>query len=139
MIVRAGEVDMPTPQESARVETGQGATVRGTTQEAGSVLGGAPAMDSWDSWNIARGVIRNAQSWKYTNRYNVGSEDLDVYGHWVNVPDFGRAWSPTPAVLPIMNSNTGRHRHQMPAGPYRPLKSNTVSNPPYRTHAWLRW
>jgi hypothetical protein len=96
VIVRAGEVDMATPQESARVRMGQGATVRGTTQEAGNVLGGAPAMDSWDSWNIARdGVIRHAQSWKYTNRYYVGSEDLDVYGHWVNVPEFGRVWSPT--------------------------------------------
>ena len=96
VIVRAGTVDMATPQGSARVEMGQGATVRGTTHEAGNVLGGAPAMDSWDSWNIDRdGVIRNAQSWNYTNRYYVGSEDLDVYGHWVNVPDYGRVWSPT--------------------------------------------
>ena len=96
VIVRAGAVDMATPQGSARVEMGQGATVRGTTHEAGNVLGGAPAMDSWDSWNIDRdGVIRNAQSWNYTNRYYVGSEDLDVYGHWVNVPDYGRVWSPT--------------------------------------------
>jgi hypothetical protein len=96
VIVRAGAVDVATPQGSARVEMGQGATVRGTSHEAGSVLGGAPAMDSWDSWNIDRdGVIRNAQSWNYTNRYYVGSEDLDVYGHWVNVPDYGRVWSPT--------------------------------------------
>jgi hypothetical protein len=96
VIVRAGAVDMATPQGGARVEMGQGATVRGTTHEAGNVLGGAPAMDSWDSWNIDRdGVIRNAQSWNYTNRYYVGSEDLDVYGHWVNVPDYGRVWSPT--------------------------------------------
>ena len=96
VIVRAGTVDMDAPQGSARVEMGQGATVRGTTREAGYVLGGAPTMDSWDSWNIDRdGVIRNAQSWNYTNRYYVGSEDLDAYGRWVNVPDYGRVWSPT--------------------------------------------
>jgi uncharacterized protein DUF6600/FecR-like protein len=96
VIVRAGAVDMTTPQGSTRVEMGQGATVLGTTDEAGNVLGSAPAMDSWDSWNIDRdGVIRNAQSWNYTNRYYVGSEDLDVYGHWVNVADYGRVWSPT--------------------------------------------
>jgi uncharacterized protein DUF6600 len=77
---------------------GQCATVRGTSHEAGNVFGGAPAMDSWDSWNIDRDeVIRNAQSWNYTNRYYVGTEDLDAYGHWVNVPDYGRAWSPTVA------------------------------------------
>jgi hypothetical protein len=53
-------------------------------------------MDSWDSWNIDRdAVINSAQSWSYTNRYYMGSEDLDVYGHWMNVPDYGRVWSPT--------------------------------------------
>src|SRR6202795_1557978 len=51
VIVRAGAVDMATPQGSTRVEMGQDATVRGTTHEAGNVLGGAPAIDSWDSWN----------------------------------------------------------------------------------------
>lgn len=96
VIVRTGALDMATPHASARVEMGQDATVRGTTYEAGNVLGRAPAMDSWDSWNIDRdGVIRNAQSWHYTNRYYVGSEDLDVYGHWVNEPDYGWVWAPT--------------------------------------------
>ena len=96
VIVRAGAVDMATSQGSASVGMGQGATVKGTTNLAGNVLGGAPAMDSWDSWNIERdAVINGAQSWNYTNRYYVGSEDLDVYGHWMNVPDYGRVWSPT--------------------------------------------
>lgn len=96
VIVRAGAVDLATPQGNTRVEMGQGATVRGTTREAGCALGGAPATDIWDSWNIERdGMIRKAKSWNYTNRYYVGSEDLDVYGHWVNVPDYGRVWSPT--------------------------------------------
>ncbi len=96
VIVRAGVLDLSTPQGSARVEMGQGVTIRGTTEEAGCVLGRAPAMDRWDSWNIDRDeTIRNAQSWNYTNHYYVGSEDLDAYGHWVKVPDYGRVWSPT--------------------------------------------
>jgi len=95
VIVRAGAVDLATPQGSAHLEMGQGATVRGTTQEAGNVLGAAPAMDSWDSWNIDRDrLINSAQSWNYTNRYYVGSEDLDAHGRWVNVPDYGRVWTP---------------------------------------------
>jgi hypothetical protein len=98
VIVRAGAADISTPQGSTHVETGQAATVRGTTDEAGSVLGGAPLNDSWDSWNNDRdGEIRNAQSWNYTNRYYVGSEDLDAYGHWINAPDYGRVWAPTVA------------------------------------------
>ena len=99
VIVRTGAADLSTPQGSTRVEKGQAATVRGTADEAGNVLGGAPSEDSWDSWNNNRdGVIRNAQSWNHTNRYYVGSEDLDAYGHWVNVPDYGQVWSPTVAV-----------------------------------------
>src|ERR1700680_4718748 len=98
VIVRAGAADISTPQGSTHVEVGQAATIRGTTDEAGSVLGGAPSKDSWDSWNNDRdGEIRNAQSWNYTNRYYVGSEELDAYGHWINVLDYGRVWSPTVA------------------------------------------
>src|SRR6267378_939205 len=96
VIVRVGTADISTPQGSTHIEVGQAATIRGTTDEAGSVLGGAPSKDNWDSWNNDRdGEIRNAQSWNYTNRYYVGSEDLDAYGHWINVPDYGRVWSPT--------------------------------------------
>jgi FecR protein len=99
VIVRTGSAEISTPQGSTRVEKGQAASVRGTAGEAGCVLGGGPSKDSWDSWNNDRdGVIRNAQSWNRTNRYYVGSEDLDTYGHWVNVPDYGQAWSPTVAV-----------------------------------------
>jgi FecR protein len=99
VIVRTGAADISSPQGSTRVEKGQAASVRGTADEAGCVLGGAPSKDSWDSWNNDRdGVIRIAQSWNHTNRYYVGSEDLDAYGHWVNVPDYGQVWSPTVAV-----------------------------------------
>lgn len=99
VIVRTGAADISTPQGSTRVEKGQAATVRGTADEAGCVLGGAPSKDSWDSWNNDRdGAIRNAQSWNHTNRYYVGSEDLDANGQWVNVPDYGQVWSPSVAV-----------------------------------------
>src|ERR1700674_3299374 len=82
VIVRAGAADISTPQGSTHVEVSQAATIRGTTDEAGIVLGGASSRDGWDSWNNDRdGEIRNAQTRNYTNRYYVGSEDLDAYGH----------------------------------------------------------
>ncbi len=99
VIVRKGSADISTPQGSTRLEKGQGAVVRGTADEAEYKLVGAPAKDNWDSWNSERdGVIRNAQSWSHTNRYYVGSEDLDAYGHWVSVPDYGLVWQP---VVPV--------------------------------------
>jgi hypothetical protein len=99
VIVRKGAADISTPQGSSHVEMGQAATIRGTADNAGNVLGGAPSKDSWDSWTNERdGAIRSAQSWNHTGRYYVGSEDLDAYGRWVNVLDYGRVWSPTVAA-----------------------------------------
>ncbi len=99
VIVRKGSADISTPQGSARLEKGQSAVVRGTADEAEYKLVSAPSKDDWDSWNNERdGVIRNAQSWSHTNHYYVGSEDLDAYGHWVTVPDYGPVWQP---VVPV--------------------------------------
>src|SRR5467141_1811655 len=60
VIVRAGAADISTPQGSTHVEVDQAATVRGTTDEAGSVLGSASSRETWDSWDSDRdGEIRN--------------------------------------------------------------------------------
>lgn len=99
VIVRKGEAQISTPQGSARVGKGQAATIRGTAENAEYRIATAPEKDSWDSWNSDRdGVIRNAQSWSHTNRYYTGAEDLDAYGHWITVPDYGPVWSPVVAV-----------------------------------------
>src|SRR5258706_540813 len=98
-MVRAGTAEIPTPHGSPRTWLGQAVTVRGTTDDAGNVLGGAPTNDTWDSWNDDRdATIRNAQSWNHTNRYYMGSEDLDAYGYWLNVQDYGLVWAPTVAA-----------------------------------------
>ncbi len=97
--VRKGSAEISTPQGSTRVEKGHSAIVRGTAEDAEYKVAEAPSKDSWDSWNSERdSVIRNAQSWSHTNRYYAGSEDLDAYGHWVDVPGYGYAWAPVVAV-----------------------------------------
>ena len=98
VIVRKGEADIATPQGSTRLEQGQLATIRGTGDDVQYKISDAPPKDSWDSWNIDRDhMIQSADSWHHTNRYYVGSQDLDAYGHWVDVPDYGPVWSPVVA------------------------------------------
>ncbi|MGH9544759.1 MAG: DUF6600 domain-containing protein [Terriglobales bacterium] len=95
VIVRKGSAQISTPQGSTQVEQGQMAIVRGVGADTQYKLENAPSKDSWDSWNIERDhTILNAQSWRNTNRYYVGSEDLDAYGRWVTVPDYGPVWAP---------------------------------------------
>ncbi len=99
VIVRKGEAEISTPQGSTHLEKGRMIIVRGTAEQAQYKEEEASSKDSWDSWNNDRDrTIRDAQSWSHTNRYYVGSEDLDAYGHWDNVPDYGSVWVPAVSV-----------------------------------------
>jgi hypothetical protein len=99
VVVRKGDAEISTPQGSTRLEKGQQATIRGTGADTQYKVIDAPSKDSWDSWNNERNdTIHNAESWRHTNNYYVGAEDLDAYGHWVNVPDYGTVWEPAVAV-----------------------------------------
>jgi len=95
VIVRQGEAQIATPQGSTEVHAGEMATVRGDTDNAQYKISPAPDRDDWDRWNSDRDhMIRNANSWRHTNRYYTGSQDLDAYGKWENVPDYGDVWVP---------------------------------------------
>ena len=95
VIVRKGEAQISTPQGSTEIRSGEMATVRGTSAEAQYKISNAPDKDDFDRWNSDRDrIIQNAQSWQHTNRYYVGSQDLDTYGRWKNVPDYGDVWVP---------------------------------------------
>ncbi|HEV3482711.1 MAG TPA: DUF6600 domain-containing protein, partial [Candidatus Acidoferrales bacterium] len=39
-------------------------------------------------------TIESAKSWRHTDRYYTGSQDLDPYGVWSEVPDYGPVWIP---------------------------------------------
>ena len=96
VIVRKGEADISTPQGSTHIHKGQMVTVRGADPNTQYQIADAPSKDSWDRWNNDRDeMIHNAQSWSHTDPYYTGSEDLDAYGHWSNVPDYGSVWIPT--------------------------------------------
>ncbi|HXX44425.1 MAG TPA: DUF6600 domain-containing protein [Candidatus Acidoferrales bacterium] len=94
LIVRDGSAEVTEPQGSAQVERGQMITIQGTDNPQYKI-DSAPVSDSWDAWNDERDHrISNAQSWHKTDRYYTGSEDLDNYGTWSEVPDYGPVWTP---------------------------------------------
>ncbi len=95
VIVRKGRADVSTPQGSTTVDKGKMITVRGTDNNTEYQIADAPSKDSWDRWNSDRDdVIRNAQAWSHTDRYYTGAQDLDAYGVWSEVPDYGSVWIP---------------------------------------------
>jgi FecR protein len=108
VIVRKGDAQISTPQGSTEIHSGQMATIRGSEAEAQYRVSDAPGRDDWDRWNSDRDrIIQNAQSWHHTNRYYVGSEDLDSHGRWTNVPDYGDVWVPNEPEgwVPYRNGN----------------------------------
>jgi len=95
VLVRHGEVEITTPQGGTRVGENQFITIRGTGAETQYRVGDAPARDDWDQWNTDRDrMIRGSVSRRHTNDYYTGTQDMDGYGNWRDVPDYGSAWFP---------------------------------------------
>jgi hypothetical protein len=95
IIVRKGEAQISTPQGIANIKVGDMVTVRGAGTDARYKITSAPERDDWDRWNSDRDrMIHNADAWNHTNKYYVGSEDLDANGRWENAPDYGQVWVP---------------------------------------------
>ena len=92
--VRDGQAEVAEPQGSTRVESGQLITIQGTDNPQYQTSNAA-GPDDFDRWNDSRDhTIADAKSWQHTDRYYTGSQDLDAYGHWENVPDYGQVWVP---------------------------------------------
>ncbi len=95
VIVRKGEAQIATPQGSTEIRSGEMATIRGDASSAEYKISSAPDQDDWDRWNSDRDhIIRDANSWRHTNRRYTGTHDLDAYGHWRHVDDYGDVWYP---------------------------------------------
>ena len=103
--VRKGAAEISTPQGSTRVENGQLLTIQGADNPQYQASA-APGTDDWDLWNSDRDYrINSAESWRHTNHYYVGTEELDAYGHWVYVPDYQYVW------VPVQGPGWAPYRH----------------------------
>jgi hypothetical protein len=93
--VRNGSAQVSTPQGSTDVDAGKMITIAGTDNPQYKIST-APVSDEWDAWNNDRNQkIEDAQSWRKTDPYYTGSGDLDGYGTWSEVPDYGQVWIPS--------------------------------------------
>jgi hypothetical protein len=94
IIVRSGEAELGVEGSSVRVSANQFAVV--TDAASGSFqLRSAPAPDEWEAWCLARDrdEDRYASS-DHVPHAVVGYEDLEEYGTWVALPEYGECWRP---------------------------------------------
>ena len=119
--VRDGQAEVAEPQGSTRIESGQLITIQGTDNPQYQTTTAA-APDDFDHWAADRDhSILSAQSWQHTDRYYTGSQDLDTYGHWENVPDYGQVWVP--------NQDSG----------WAPYRDGTWQWEPYYGWTWVSY
>jgi hypothetical protein len=96
---RAGDVEIYTPRGNQWVSAGQTLLARGTASDPEYQIVQAAGPDDWDRWNDSRDrLIIASPSQRYVPPGVYGAEDLDPYGNWVNVPQYGYVWQP--AVAP---------------------------------------
>lgn len=94
LTVGRGHAEVTTPRGGTNVEKGQTIYVKGTDLPEYQLVQ-AVGQDDWDRWNDDRDhTIADAQAWQHTSRYYTGSEDLDRFGDWVQVPGYDWCWTP---------------------------------------------
>ena len=93
-----GEGDVTGNGPAVRVKSNQQARFSGGTSLAHSISE-APDPDGFDDWARVRDRRQdNSVSARYVAPGTIGTEDLDDYGTWSEVPPYGRVW--VPAVGP---------------------------------------
>jgi hypothetical protein len=97
--VRAGSVEVSTASGSQWVNAGQTMKARGSAADPEFQIVAAIPADDWDRWNESRDAVElNSPSNQYVPQGVYGAEDLDRYGTWSSVPDYGNVWQPTVAA-----------------------------------------
>ncbi|RPJ53511.1 MAG: hypothetical protein EHM24_32800, partial [Acidobacteria bacterium] len=92
--VRQGSAEVFADNASFRVYEGQTAAITGTGYVSHEVFrAGAP--DDWERWCRARDDREDrSDSLRFVSYEMTGYEDLDEYGAWESVPEYGWAWAP---------------------------------------------
>jgi len=91
--VRAGEGEVTGGGQAFAVRSGQTATMTGTDQLDSEVDDAYP-NDDFDNWCNDRNR-REDNVPRYVSPDMTGYEDLDEYGGWRDVPEYGAMWVPT--------------------------------------------
>jgi len=95
-VARRGGRAVVTPTDGASfgMPTDEKVTIEGEDHPTVS-SDSAPPLDPWDNWNYARtDALLEAESARYVPPGVYGASDLDRYGQWRDVPDYGPVWEP---------------------------------------------
>jgi hypothetical protein len=95
---------------------GQQASIEGAESPRYEVAA-LPPPDGWDRWVEDRDRrLAEIRSYAYVTADVAGVEDLDQYGRWQQIPEYGWAWTPSVVEIGWAPYRTGRWIWQDPWG-----------------------
>lgn len=95
LAVQKGKTEITTQGGSISISEGQKIIIEGDVSPEYQISS-ANAMDGWDEWNDERDkAATSVKSSEYVPPHIGGVEDLDRYGRWVMVSEYGYVWTPT--------------------------------------------
>lgn len=95
VVVRQGEALVQLAAGAQQVLPGQTAAVIGAEAVSADVRTGY-WVDGFDTWSADRDRhYERSRSTSYVSRQMVGYADLDEFGEWQTVPEYGAVWFPT--------------------------------------------
>jgi hypothetical protein len=123
------------------VNVREGETVRFDADDARYFLAAAAEPDSWDQWNIDRDQALASMASRQTAVNGVGDQsgagwsDLDQYGDWYSVPQYGNVWAPRGVDVSWDPYGSGYWAYY-PGYGYVWVSSNPWGWLPYRCGGW---
>ena len=100
---------------------------------------GMARPDGWDGWVANRDArYANVRSYDYVSADIAGVEDLDQYGRWQQVPNYGYCWTPATVAVGWQPYRVGRWIWQDPWG-WTWVSSEPWGWAPYHYGRWVTW
>ena len=121
------------------VNAGEEMIIDGIDSPRYDVVSTTQQPDAWDHWTDGRYArIRNSASYHYVNPSVVGAEDLDQYGSWSSIPQYGMVWSPTQVEAGWVPYRAGHWIWQDPWG-WTWVSSEPWGWAPYHSGRWVTY
>jgi hypothetical protein len=95
VIVNSGQLQISGNGADQTLQSGQAAQLTGTNPVQVNAVS-VPSSDSFDQWSDQRDALyAGSRSRQYVNPYVPGYYDLDQYGSWNTVAEYGPVWYPS--------------------------------------------
>jgi FecR protein len=135
--VRAGSATVAAGGGQIPLTAGEGMEVEGIDEPRYDIVALA-GPDGWDRWVSERDDRRTrTRSYQYVSADIVGADDLDEYGRWEQVRDYGWVWSPTAVAVDWAPYRSGHWIWQDPWG-WTWVSAEPWGWAPYHYGRWAR-